>query len=455
MIKTNSMGLAFALGLQDPVRVVSDTSKELREKRGSLVRELEPLSAKKPSEFTEEERKMWQDKYSELGKVEADLIVALEQEDVKRTLAAKEGRNLSDQDKKDFASFSFRKLFLGLSAESGTKLDGIELEMHQEAVREAKDQGRKLEGIGVPLILLNSKPFGFQRATTGQGILGGGADGAYLKQEMPLMFFEALKNALVLPGIGAKFISNLVGDLPLVQGGQFTASFSAEDATDTTAKIAFGKVTLAAKRVSATGAFTRKLMNQASIDIESLLESELIFSIANALQTSIINGGGTNDILGILGVSGIGDVPGGTNGLAPTWGNLVMLETLVANANAADQSMAYLSNAKVRGKMKTIEKATNTGLFLWDKGEVNNYPAYVTNGVPSGLTKGTSNGVCSAMIFGEWSKLYIGQWGGLDIVVDPYSLKKKGEIEITVISHYDAAPVWPAAFAATKDVLTT
>ena len=117
--------------------------------------------------------------------------------------------------------------------------------------------------------------------------------------------------------------------------------------------------------------------------------------------------------------------------------------------------MGYLTNAKARGKLKQVVKASNTAEFIWDKDGMNGYKALVTNAVPGTLTKGGSGAVCSAILFADWSKLFIGQWGGLDIIVDPYSLKKKAEIEITALSYYDICATYPAAFAAMKDALTT
>jgi len=334
-------------------------------------------------------------------------------------------------------------------------LDGVELEMHQEAVKEAREEGRVLTGIGIPLRLLNYKAMGspIVRASTGQNIATS-ADGGYLKQDEPLIFFEALRNKLMFPGMGAKFLTNLVGDLPLIQGGSFKAAWFAEDESDTTQKETLGRVLLQPKRVQATGAFSKKLLVQSSLDIERLIESDLIAAIAQALQIAVINGAGTNEPVGIIGTVGIGSVVGGATGLAPAWGHIVGLETEIAIDNADGASMSYLTNAKVRGKLKQTEKATGTAQFIWDKNEMNGYPAFVTNAVPSNLEKSTSGKVLSAIIFGDWSKLYIGQWGGLDIVVDPYSLKKKGEVEISVLSQYDSAPVWPAAFSAMQDAIT-
>jgi HK97 family phage major capsid protein len=386
----------------------------------------------------------------ELNAVSEQLTLALEQESVLRQQAAMDGRDISKDDKKAVERFSFRKAIL--TAAEGRALDGVEAEMHQEAIREAKAEGRSISGIGVPYMLLANKTHG--RASTGQNITTAG-DGGYLKQEEPLLFLAALRNRMVVSQLGAKFLTGLVGDFPLVTGSLFTANWSIEDSADTTQKLAFTKATMTPKRVQATGALTLQLLKQSTPDVEKLIEQELIDSIAQALQAAVINGSGAaGQPLGILGTAGIGDVPGGANGLAPAWGHIVDLESKVLIANADVNALGYLTNAKVRGKLKQVVKAANTAEFVWDKDGMNGYKASVTGSVPSNLVKGASGAVCSAIIFAEWSRLIIGQWGGLDMIVDPYSLKKRAEVEVTALSFYDVACMYPAAFAAMKDALT-
>lgn len=418
----------------------------LKQKRESFLAEMDVLANK--AELTADEKTAWADLKASVAALGGEIKDAEEIENHLRVRAEQKSDEISKNDQKDIARFSFRKLILTLG--EGRSLDGIELEMHQEAVAEAAAEGRVLSGTGVPFKLLNHKLMG--RASTGQNVTAA-SEGGYLKQDEPLVFFEALRNAIMLPGMGAKFLTGLKGDLPLIQGGQFTAHWFAEDGEDTTQKETLGRVLLRPKRVQATGAFSRKLLVQSSIDVEKMIEGDLIAAIAQALQTAIINGAGTNEPLGILGTGGIGDVIGNTNGAVPSWANIVDLETKVEAANGNGPTMAYLTNAKVRGKLKQLEKTSANAQYIWVGNELNGYPAFVTNAVPSTLTKGNQS-LSSAIIFGDWSKLYIGQWGGLDMIVDPYSLKKKAEIEVTAISQYDSAPIWPAAFSAMKDALT-
>ena len=99
-------------------------------------------------------------------------------------------------------------------------------------------------------------------------------------------------------------------------------------------------------------------------------------------------------------------------------------------------------------------KFTNTGTPIWDGGEMNGYRAEVSNVVPKTLTKGAST-TCHAILFGVWSQLYLGYWGAYELVVDPYSKKKQGLIEVTSHQIVGVAVRHPESFSAIQDALTT
>ena len=146
----------------------------------------------------------------------------------------------------------------------------------------------------------------------------------------------------------------------------------------------------------------------------------------------------------------------GTNGLAPTWANIIALESAVAVANADVGNLAYCTNAKVRGKLKSVEKATTTGMFVYTEGStpLNGYTSVITNQVSSTLVKGTSGSVCSAIFFGNWRDLLIGMWSGLDLLVDPYTGSTAGTVRVVALQDVDVAVRHPESFAAMLDALT-
>jgi hypothetical protein len=139
---------------------------------------------------------------------------------------------------------------------------------------------------------------------------------------------------------------------------------------------------------------------------------------------------------------------------------MIDLETEVATDNADVGSLAYLTNAKVRGKLKQTEKASDTAQFVWERGteagfgEVNGYRAAVSNQVPGDLDKGTSTGVCSAVIFGNWADLIIAMWGTIDILADPYTGSTSGTVRVVALQDADIGVRHAESFAAMQDALT-
>jgi len=140
----------------------------------------------------------------------------------------------------------------------------------------------------------------------------------------------------------------------------------------------------------------------------------------------------------------------------PSWAHIVQLESDVAAANADVGKMAYLTNARVRGRLKTTSMVSGQNGFIWAGNDtpLNGYRAFVTNAVPSNLTKGTATGVCSAIIFGNFADMMIGMWGGLELIVDPYTGSTSGNVRVTALQDVDIAIRNVASFATMVDALT-
>ena len=272
-------------------------------------------------------------------------------------------------------------------------------------------------------------------------------------------FITLLRNRMVIMGMGARMMTGLQGNIAIPRHtGAATAYWVAESGAPTESQQAFDQVTMQPRTVGAFTDISRKLLLQSSLDVEGFVREDLAMVLGQEIQRVAINGSGTApEPRGILNVAGIGSVVGGTNGLAPAWSHVVQLETEVAQDNADVGTLGYLTNAKVRGKMKAVEKAANTGLYLWGESSstpVNGYRAEVTNAVPSNLTKGTSSGVCSAILFGNFADLVIGMWGGLDLMVDPYTGSTSGTVRVVALQDVDVAVRHAESFAAMVDALT-
>lgn len=319
--------------------------------------------------------------------------------------------------------------------------------------REASDafatkMGRAAQGFYVP-VEVQKRDLLVGTATAGGNTVA--------TQLLATNFIDLLRNKMALTGLGAQFLTGLVGQIAIPrQTSGATAYWVAENGAPTESQQAFDQVTMTPRTLGAFTDISRKLLLQSSIAVEGFVRNDITTVIALAIDLAAINGSGaSNQPTGILNTAGIGSVAGGTNGLAPTWAHIIALETAVAVANANIGNMGYLTNAQVRGKLLATEKATNTGAFVWaDNNTLRGYKTEVSQQVPSNLTKGSASGICSAILFGNWADLIIGQWGSLDLMVDPYTGSTAGTVRVVALQDVDIAVRHAESFAAMKDALT-
>ena len=271
-------------------------------------------------------------------------------------------------------------------------------------------------------------------------------------------FIDALRNAMVIDRLGTRMLTGLVGNVAIPrQTGGATIYWVAENTAPTESQQSIGQVTMSPKTAGGFTDIGRTLMNQTSLDVENFVLNDLAVNLGLGIQQAAINGSGaSNQPSGLL-TRITASVIGGTNGLAPTWQHMIDLETNVAMSNADVGSMAYLVNAKVRGKLKSTQKfASTNGMPIWDSGAtpINGYNAAVTNAVPSNLVKGSSGSTCSAIIFGNFSDLMIGMWGGVDLIRDPYANSTTGGVRIVALQDVDVNVRNVESFATMVDALT-
>lgn len=272
-------------------------------------------------------------------------------------------------------------------------------------------------------------------------------------------FIDILRNAMVIDRLGINVLDGLVGQVAIPkQTGGATAYWVAENGAPTESQQSFGQVAMSPKTVGAWTDISRRLLLQSSISIDNLVQTDLARVLGLAIQQAVINGAGpaSNQPSGILTQITTPAVVGGANGANLTYANIIDMETAIAMANADVGTLGYLTNTKVRGRLKKTEKfPTTNGQPIWENGDspLNGYKAAVTNAMPSNLIKGTSNN-CSSIIFGNWADVVIGMWGSLDLMVDPYTGSTAGTVRIVALQDVDVALRNLESFATMVDALT-
>lgn len=416
-----------------------------------------------------------------------------------------EGRGLTEQEEADFESFQAEVESLDGEIERRTRLDALRagltdpaeggqrrrqnpgdgnLGMGERDLRDysivrairasaAARRGERNAWAGAELELEASQAVSQRMGAEPQGFyvpddvayrdLNVGTDtagGHLVATELAGSMIELLRNRLVVRAAGATVLTGLVGDLAIPrQTGGATSYWVAESGAPTESQQAVDQVALAPKTLGAFTDYSRKLALQSSFSVEQFVRGDLALVQALAIDLAALHGtGASNQPTGVAATSGIGSVVGGTNGANPDLADIIDLETAVAIDNADLGSLAYITNAVVRGFLKQTPRVASTdSKMIWAEGNtpLNGYASHVTNQVSSALTKGTASGVCSAIFFGNWADLIIGMWGGLDILVDPYTHSTSGTMRVVALQDVDIAVRHPQSFAAMLDALTS
>ncbi len=325
----------------------------------------------------------------------------------------------------------------------------------------AKRLGRDPQGFFLPYDWLRASPDGGemqQRAMTTTTI-------ASLIPTTKLGFIDLLRNRMMVRAAGAMVLDGLIGnvDLPRRTAGAsltwIAAGTPPSESTNT-----FDHVQLRAKTGSAWLDIRRNVFNQTSLDMEMLVLEDLAAAVQLGIDYAALHAdGSSNAPTGLASTSGIGMVYAGgaatngvnANGAALIWADVVKLETEVAIDNADIGRLGYMTNAKVRGAMKSSPKVASTdSRMLWDvDGLVNGYTPWVTNQVRGDITKGGSTDL-SAMFFGNWADLVIGFWGVIDITTDIPD-NRTGDVRVAAIVETDIAVRRAQSFAACLDIDTS
>lgn len=447
---------------------------QLQEKRGDLVDELKAINAAPANDgnlsdeqisrvaeirtnITALDTQIETETFLEKEKAEQrQTIVDNDKEEQHKRIALLGGSPTGESEKRELAKirkeFSFRSVISAASKGNISILKGVEREMIEQGEQEARSAKVNPEGIALPSLLVGSARGAEKRADL---TVADAAFAGNLVQDTIGEVVEYLYPRTVLRDLGATFISGLRDGFDLInQDGAATATWEGEVDANAETNPTVAKTAVRPKRLGAYTIFSKQLVNQAVVDVENWVRRELGIAVGQALEVAAINGSGSAPIpRGILNISGIGDVAGGTNGLVPTWANLVELETDINAANAPMGRRAYLTTPGVNGLLKTVKKDAGSGIFVNENGMVNGYPMMFTSNVPSTLDKGTSTGVCHAIIFANWEELYVMQWGGIDLVVNPYSLDTTSQVRVTINSWWDIAVRHKESFSAMQDAL--
>lgn len=422
----------------------------LKQERATLnqkQQDLIDLAKKENRDFTEGENTEFDNRAEEIRAKDVAISRALEIEATEeRTAQAVAGGGASSSEEREKNKiqerFSLNKAIRTVS--EGGKLDGAEKEVNEIGLSENRNAG-----VATASNVRFSMPIGMLRATAQTKTEDSGEYGGMLAQNAAPRVVEGLSPKLFLEEMGATFLTNLTGDVPMPVANAYAMAFVAETATVTPVKNKFEGPILKAKRAAGAVDISNQLIMQSSVDAEMLVKSQILRGFSNVVQGAAINGAGGVAPTGLLNLTNV-NVSAQASAAAATWARIVELQALIEEDNATDQRLGYLMHPKLKAALKQITKDAGSGRFLFEGGFVDGVQAMATSLMPILDASGTD---VFPLIYGDFSQLFIGSWGSLGFVVDPYSAATSNSTRIVLNAYADAVVANEAAFA--KNALLT
>ena len=259
----------------------------------------------------------------------------------------------------------------------------------------------------------------------------------------PGSFIEQLRNRLALNTLGMTTLTGLQGPVAIPRKtGASTAYWLAEGGDPTGSNPTVDQVTMTPRTVGAYTDFTRRLMLQSSLDVETMVRNDLVETLALEIDRVGLYGlGASGEPQGVKLTTGINTKDFAAD--SPTYAELVDMETSINADNADIGAMAYLTNSTRYGAFKTTDKASGAAQFVLEPGgTVNGYPVVRSNQVAAG-----------DVFFGVWNQLLLGLWSGIDLNVDMAALAKSGGVRVIALQDLDFAVRHPEAFCRGNNTL--
>ena len=192
------------------------------------------------------------------------------QEKLNAEIASKVVAPVSNEPK-EVRNFSF---FKAVNDFTNGKLDGVEREMHEEAVNEARSAGRSINGLGIPSFMLES------RADVTQGL-------SAIAPTNVLGFADAMREASVFDKVGANILTGLSANTTIPVTGSSTVAWAAENGAAGDGGAEFGKVALSPKRLASYVNISKQLLLQNGAAAEQAIVRDLGRATAQYMDATL------------------------------------------------------------------------------------------------------------------------------------------------------------------------
>lgn len=397
---------------------------ELRQERAELIGKADSmlnLAKDETRDFTNDEQVSYDGMMENIDKLAKDISVVERQEKLNAEIASNpvshETQNISDS--KEVRDFSF--IAAAKAAASG-RVEGLIKEFDQEA--RLQNPGQDFKGVAIPYTALESRANSVVSATSSAvGVQS---------------FTELMSAASVLVEAGANFYSGISASQKLPIISAITTGFKPENGSSvlTPGGTVVNKLLEPNTCIAATNVSAASMVQSASM--EQAFRNSMAKAVMSKLEGALL-GQADDTVESFFKSTYAGTLAGPT-----TWTNSTaiansqtMIGDLVEKGNPLD-NLVWLFNGNAYSDLMAQIGASDSGFAAGTANLVSklylNQKYYVSQNVGNG----TFDTRARALLV-DIDKVHLALFGGLDMLVDPYSVATSGGVRLIMTALVDGA----------------
>ena len=241
---------------------------------------------------------------------------------------------------------------------------------------------------------------------------------------------EPLRAKNVMVAAGAKFLTNLTGDVQIPLMSPSNCGWEGEIAEAKDGAGTFSSVKLSPKRLTCFIDLSKQFLIQDSVGAEELIRQDIINALNSKIEETIL-GEAEGDLTKPAGIFATINPSAHT---ISNFSDICNAESDIEDSNVMGE-LKYVMSNKAKAALRSMQKSAKTTQLVMENGQIDGTPVLNTSHV-----KGKK------FIYGDWSNLAIGQFGALDLVVDNYSQSTRGVVRLVASIYVDAKVLRPEAF---------
>lgn len=316
--------------------------------------------------------------------------------------------------RKDNTPYSVGKAMREFVNGGANALTGIEAEQHQEL-------SRGIDSVGLLV------PYQYRSASVNNATTHATSVDVVIDPNLSIIGYEPLYNQM-----GLTILNNLQGTIKLGKKTHDVAGKYAEAGEIVAESNVPSFVTMTPERFGITDAFSKELLAQINPAVQAAIVADMIKGCDRKLTAEVY----------AVALAAAGSVAAGA----------ITEAGFNALAAAVDMDGAFAMDRGSFFDAKAVKFDAGSGVRLATQGATNGRgqtwdgtPIYYSNLFDDGTNQ-------QYVVYGAWSELWLGFFGGLEIVMDPYTRARYGEIVMTVNRLADAIVRNSGAFKKSPDL---